>query len=69
MSNASNSNGGFVIQRASESRNEFWTGRGWSENETDAQRYAVEPIAGEVTGDESATVTPVAELAIRMRQA
>ncbi len=46
--------GQYVIQRASESRNEFWTGNGWSENEPDAQRYTVEPDAAEVSGDESA---------------
>jgi len=62
-----NSTGEFVIQRASESRNEFWTGSGWSENESDARRFAVEPIAGLVTGDESAMVIPVSDLEIRTR--
>jgi hypothetical protein len=45
----------YVIQRASESRCEWWTGTGWSEDETDALRYADKPHAGDETGDESAT--------------
>ena len=44
----------FVIQRESETKNEWWTGRGWAENEEDAARYVEEPHASEVTGDESA---------------
>jgi hypothetical protein len=48
----------YVIQRASESRCEWWTGAGWSEDETDALRYAGEPHPGGETGDESATVLP-----------
>jgi hypothetical protein len=46
----------FAIQRASESRCEWWTGEGWSEDEVDALLFDVEPNANEVTGDESATV-------------
>ncbi len=46
----------FVIQRASESKSEWWTGSGWSEFEADAVVYDLEPMANEVTGDESATV-------------
>jgi hypothetical protein len=45
----------FVIERASESRRECWTGEGWSENEADAALFDVEPNPNEVTGDESAT--------------
>jgi len=45
----------YVIQRASESRCEWWTGTGWSEDETDAMRFTDEPHAGDETGDESAT--------------
>jgi hypothetical protein len=45
----------YVIQRASESRCEWWTGTGWSEDETGALRFADEPHAAEETGDESAT--------------
>src|SRR5260221_13354803 len=46
----------FVIQRASESKSEWWTGSGWSEDEADALFFDVEPMANSVTGDESATV-------------
>lgn len=49
----------YVIQRASESRCEWWTGTSWSEDETDALRYADQPHAGEETGDESAVVQAV----------
>jgi len=49
----------YVIQRASESRCEWWTGTGWSEDETDALRYVDEPHAGAETGDESATAQVV----------
>lgn len=45
----------YVIPRASESRCEWWTGAGRSEDETEALRYADEPHAGNETGDESAT--------------
>jgi hypothetical protein len=45
----------YVIQRASESHCEWWTGDGWSDEETDARQYAHEPHAGNETGDESAT--------------
>ena len=50
---------GYVIQRTSEAKNEWWTGSGWSRNEQDAVHFDVEPHAGEETGDESATVQPV----------
>jgi len=45
----------YVIQRASESRCEWWTGIDWSEDTADALRYTDEPHAGNETGDESAT--------------
>ncbi len=45
----------YVIQRESESRCEWWTGTGWSEDETVAVRYTDELHAGEEAGDESAT--------------
>jgi hypothetical protein len=48
--------GRFVIQRASESRCEWWTGSGWSDDETKAARYDEEPDPGSETADESATV-------------
>jgi hypothetical protein len=53
--------GRYVIRRTSESRWEWWTGSGWSEDEKDARRYADEPHAGEVTGDEDAKVAELAE--------
>ena len=53
---------GFVIQRASESRLEWWTGSGWSENELEAKRYVTTPYPNEETGDESAAVAPLDEL-------
>jgi hypothetical protein len=46
----------YVIQRASESRCEWWTGNGWTEDENDARRYDEEPDVSQETGDESATV-------------
>jgi hypothetical protein len=46
--------GEFVIQRTSETRCEWWTESGWTENEEIAARFTEEPHAGEVTGDESA---------------
>lgn len=46
----------YVIHRTSESRQEWWTGKDWSENPADAQRFDVKPLANETTGDESATV-------------
>lgn len=45
----------YVIQRASETLCEWWTGRGWSENSDDAMRYDHQPDVSKVTGDESAT--------------
>jgi hypothetical protein len=45
----------YVIQRASESHCEWWTGNGWSEDEARARQYDDEPHAGNETGDESAT--------------
>ncbi len=48
--------GKYVIQRGSESRLEWWTGNGWSENEEEALHYAEEPHPNEETGDESASV-------------
>ena len=50
---------GYVIQRTSESRHEWWTGGGWSRDERDAIHFELEPHAGEETGDESATVQPI----------
>ncbi|MGE5195553.1 MAG: hypothetical protein ACM3U2_23930 [Deltaproteobacteria bacterium] len=47
--------GKYVIQRGSESRLEWWTGSGWTENRADARRYAAEPHPNEETGDESAS--------------
>ena len=52
--------GKFVIKRASESRCEFWTGSGWTENEAAARQYTAEPSAGEESGDESAVVELIA---------
>lgn len=46
----------FVIERASESRLEWWTGSGWTENEVEAKRYGLAPHPNEETGDESAAV-------------
>lgn len=48
--------GKYIIQWASESRLEWWTGNRWSENEAEAVRYATEPHPNEETGDESASV-------------
>jgi hypothetical protein len=45
----------YVIQRASESLCEWWTGTGWSEDEDQAVRYDDKPHANAETGDESAT--------------
>ena len=52
----------FVIQRASESRLEWWTGSGWSESEVEAKRYATAPHANAETGDELAAVASLDEL-------
>ena len=46
----------FVIERASESRLEWWTGDGWTEDEAEAKRFATAPHPNEETGDESAAV-------------
>jgi hypothetical protein len=46
----------YVIQRASESRCEWWTGRGWSGNESEALHFPDKPSPSAVTGDESADV-------------
>lgn len=49
----------YVVQRASESRCEWWTDAGWSEDKTDALRYADKPNAGDETGKESTTAQVV----------
>ena len=46
----------YVIQRASETVCEWWTGSRWTENWDKARRYSAEPDAGTETGDESAKV-------------
>jgi hypothetical protein len=51
----------FVIQRTSESRCEFWTGNGWSEDEKDAARYPHKPDVSVETLDESAKVIRIGE--------
>jgi len=51
----------FVIQRASESRLEWWTGSDWTENQVEAKRYAAEPHPNKETGDELATVAMLEE--------
>ncbi|MDB5385259.1 MAG: hypothetical protein JWM11_905 [Planctomycetaceae bacterium] len=48
-------NGKYVIRRASESRCEWWTGTGWTEDDTQAKRYVDEPRAEDITEDENAT--------------
>jgi len=49
----------YVIQRASETRCEWWTGSDWSEDDNQALQYDVKPNVGEETGDESATAEPL----------
>jgi hypothetical protein len=49
----------YVIQRASETVCEWWTGFGWSERPEDARRYAAEPDVSHETGDESAKAQPL----------
>jgi hypothetical protein len=44
----------FVIERTSEVKREWWTGKDWSEDEHDARWYDHEPDAPEVTQDENA---------------
>jgi hypothetical protein len=56
---AANARGAFIIQRASESRCEWWTGSRWSADIAKAQRYADEPNASAETGDESADAAAI----------
>ena len=49
-----NGAGDYVIQRASETLCEWWTGSEWTEHWGQARRFAVEPDAANETGDESA---------------
>jgi hypothetical protein len=51
----------FVIQRASETLCEWWTGFGWSEQPEDARRYSEEPNVSQETGDESAKAQPLTQ--------
>jgi hypothetical protein len=44
----------FVIERTNEMRREWWTGKTWTEDETQARWYTDEPDAPLATGDESA---------------
>jgi hypothetical protein len=45
----------YVIQRASESCCEWWTGTGWTQDDRQAMRYIDEPRAEDITGEENAT--------------
>ncbi len=49
----------YVIQRASETLCEWWTGSGWSEHPENARHYDVKPDASVETGDESAKAEPL----------
>ena len=57
----------YIIQRASESRCEWWTGTGWTEDQSRARRYSDKPNAPEVTEDESATAELETESAVGHR--
>src|SRR5207244_2767469 len=51
--------GPYVIQRASESRCEWWTGSRWSGDASKARRYVDEPNPSAETGDEAADVESI----------
>lgn len=44
----------FVIERTNETKREWWTGAGWSEDENEARWYSGEPDAPQETQDENA---------------
>lgn len=45
----------YIIQRASETKCEWWTGTRWTEDDTRAKLYGDKPDAAAETQDESAT--------------
>ena len=44
----------FVIERTNEMKRGWWTGAGWSEDESEARWYSDEPDAPQETQDENA---------------